>query len=125
MVGLLNARQEIFAQWLAAGRSQDEAYAHAGYESDSGNASRLAKSPVIQNRIQALIARNQAMQSANVMGLTARLDDLLENIDPDKGSGHLHAAAKMILMIAQLNGLLPPRETKPTPDTRQRYVDVY
>lgn len=123
MVGLLNTRQEIFAQWLAAGRCQKEAYEHAGYEADDGNASRLATSPDVQNRIQELMARNLAMRSANVMGLTARLDDLLENIEPDKGVGHLHAATKMIMIMAQLNGLLHNRHAKPRPESTHTYGD--
>lgn len=125
MVGLLNARQEIFAQWLAAGRCQNEAYACAGYGPDDGNASRLAKVPDVQNRIQELITRNMTMRTVNVAGLTARLDDLLENIEPDKGVGHLHAATKMIVIMAQLNGLLTSGRAKAPLEPTHKYDDVF
>jgi hypothetical protein len=43
MTERLNARQRKFAQELAEGKSQIEAYANAGYEPDDAHASRLAE----------------------------------------------------------------------------------
>src|SRR3954469_8986555 len=56
MAARLNPRQEAFAQALAAGKSQAEAYALAGFKPDSANASALAQRPAVMARVAAIQA---------------------------------------------------------------------
>jgi phage terminase small subunit len=51
---LTNARHERFAQELASGKSQAEAYVAAGYKYDEPNASRLTRNDRIRSRVAEL-----------------------------------------------------------------------
>lgn len=58
---LKNARQELFCQWIAKGKSADEAYKKAGYKTANmkaatarGMASTLRSKPIIVSRIKEL-----------------------------------------------------------------------
>lgn len=57
MPALENARHERFAQELAKGKTQDQAYVDAGYKHDYGAASRLSRNIKIQERIKELQER--------------------------------------------------------------------
>jgi hypothetical protein len=48
---LRDSQHERFAQLLAAGSSQTQAYAGAGYEEDAGNASRLTRNDKVAQRV--------------------------------------------------------------------------
>ena len=52
----LNSRQEAFAQAVAAGKTQAEAYELAGFKPNSGNASALAQRPEVLARVTAIQA---------------------------------------------------------------------
>jgi hypothetical protein len=52
---LSNPRYELFAQGLALGKKQDDAYADAGYTRNKGNSSTLKNKPEVQNRVQELL----------------------------------------------------------------------
>jgi phage terminase small subunit len=51
---LSNSRHERFAQALASGKSQSEAYVAAGYKYDEPNASRLTRNDKIRARVTEL-----------------------------------------------------------------------
>ena len=57
MPTLPNARHELFAQSLAAGKTADEAYKDAGFHPHSGNASRLRVNESIVARVAELQSR--------------------------------------------------------------------
>lgn len=57
MPALENPRHERFAQELAKGRSQVEAYGLAGYMIDDGAASRLSGNVRVQDRVRELLDR--------------------------------------------------------------------
>lgn len=59
-----NPKHELFAQGLAKGQTEVEAYAAAGYKPDDGNASRLAKLPEIKARVLELTG--QAAEKAGI-----------------------------------------------------------
>lgn len=65
----LNRRQERFAQLLAAGTLQIDAYAQAGYQRQTSSAARLAATPEIKARVAELLA---AGASEAVEALTAK-----------------------------------------------------
>lgn len=54
---LTNSRHERFAQELASGKTEDEAYRIAGYKPDRGNASRLTANDSVQARVAELQGR--------------------------------------------------------------------
>ena len=60
---LENARHELFAQNIAAGKTLAEAYVIAGYKDNHSNASTLAKNPAIAERVNQIkrIAAKAAM----------------------------------------------------------------
>jgi len=51
MRGLDNPRHGLFAQYLAQGKTQEEAYKLAGYKPSRFNASHLADKPSIRDRV--------------------------------------------------------------------------
>lgn len=54
---LRNAKHEAFAQALAKGRSQEEAYADAGFKPHRQNASRLMTKDDVRRRVEEIKAR--------------------------------------------------------------------
>lgn len=58
MPALSNPRHERFAQELAKGKSQSEAYQAAGYEPSEPNASRLTRNDKVQARVAELQERS-------------------------------------------------------------------
>lgn len=71
MPTLANAKHELFAQSLAKGASQVDAYAQAGYKPDTGAASRLSANVSISDRvaeIQNAIADKLVIDEAYVLG---------------------------------------------------------
>lgn len=67
---LSNARHERFAQYLAAGMPQVEAYEKAGYSRDDGNADRLTRNDSIRQRLAYLHRRNVAKMDVAAAGVT-------------------------------------------------------
>lgn len=64
MAILRNSKHERFAQNLAAGMSQGDAYADAGYRPHRGNASKLAQDQNIVERVQELLDRRDKIEHA-------------------------------------------------------------
>lgn len=65
MPALPNIRQEAYAQKLAKGEKQSEAYVAAGYKYDRGSPAKLAKHPDIRRRVAEIVAaREQADEKA-------------------------------------------------------------
>ena len=61
---LKNARHERFAQELAKGKSQAEAYALAGFKPNRHNAARLNTNETVSTRVKELKARAAETRSA-------------------------------------------------------------
>jgi phage terminase small subunit len=64
MPALDNPRHEYFAQYLAQGKTQDEAYKLAGYRPSRFNASHLADKPSIRDRVHQLTTEKVAATAA-------------------------------------------------------------
>jgi len=76
---LNNPRHELFAQYLAQGKTQDEAYTLAGYKPSRFNASHLADKPSIRDRVHQLTTQavtKEATATAKKAAVT--LDSLVE-----------------------------------------------
>lgn len=89
MPALKNTRHERFAQELAKGKSQAEAYELAGYAPSEPNASRLTRNDKVQARVVEL--QNRAAARAE-MTLQTHLDDLAELRDAAKQARQYSAA---------------------------------
>ncbi len=75
---LKNAKHERFAQELAQGKSQADAYKLSGYKSDSGAASRLSGNVSISKRVAELLGR---VADGVVLSKQWVLERLVENVD--------------------------------------------
>lgn len=101
----LNPRQEIFAQEIALGKTQENAYIAAGYSEKGAriNASKLLTNHNISARVQEL-----QTQTAVRNGATA--DDLLLELEKARkmamGMGQSHAAVLAIMSKARLLGMV-------------------
>lgn len=106
MGALSNPRHERFAQELAKGKSQIEAYEVAGYRPNPSAASRLSDDVNICERVAEIQERGAMRTEVTIASLTA---DLLELKDAGKSLGEapgFQVARAAIMDIAKLNGLI-------------------
>jgi phage terminase small subunit len=119
MPALENARHERFAQELAKGKSQADAYCAAGYKPSRSAAARLAADVNICARLAEITERAAVRAEISVASLTARLMRLIEvseatGIMKNAETGevvatspkHLSVARNAIMDAAKLNGLV-------------------
>jgi hypothetical protein len=75
MAVLPNAKHERFAQELAKGASQREAYVTAGYKPDDGAASRLSSNVKVQGRVTDLLQRAATRAETTAADIARQLDE--------------------------------------------------
>jgi len=75
MPALPNAKHELFAQALAKGKSQAEAYAAAGYAPSEPNASRLTSNDKVKARLAELQERAAIRVELTVADILAELEE--------------------------------------------------
>jgi len=100
---LENPKHEAFAQSLAKGKSQAEAYADAGYAPSEPHASRLASNGKVAGRVAELLAK-----AADRTVVTVEL--IAKQLDEDRALAHQEgqsgAAVSASMGKAKLFGLL-------------------
>lgn len=102
MPALSNPKHERFAQELAKGRSQAEAYAEAGYKPSEPNASRLTRNDKVQARVQELAERGAIRTEITLQSLIEEASE----IQASALKANQHAAAVSALTAkAKLAGL--------------------
>lgn len=110
---LKSQRHERFAQELAKGKSQTQAYTDAGYEGDVTAASRLSRNVNVQARVAELKERAAARTEITVASLTERLLKIAavaEGEEAAKAGAPMLSVARATLMdVAKLNGLIVDR----------------
>ena len=106
MAALPNARHERFAQELAKGKSQIEAYEAAGYSPNRSAASRLAEDVNIRERVASIQERGAIRAEVTIAGLTADLIRLRQKGEDLGEASGLSVARASIMDIAKLNGLV-------------------
>lgn len=122
MPTLDNPKHELFAQRLARGESQADAYAAAGYQPSEPHASRLASHGKVQARVAEILGRAAERAEISVASLTDRLvriADIAEatGVEKDETTGavtrssskHLTVAKGAIMDLAKLNGMIVER----------------
>ncbi|MCA1298029.1 terminase small subunit [Stappia indica] len=86
MPALENARHEVFAQGVAKGLSQDEAYARAGYKASRSAASRLSANVSVKARIAELVGKGAEKAEVSVAQVLQGL--MVEATREGEGSSH-------------------------------------
>lgn len=102
MPTLKNAKYEAFAQGLAKGRSQEDAYAEAGFKPHRQNASRLMTNDDIQRRVAELQGKAAQKVSITVESLATELEEARQIAITEKQSS---AAVSATMGKAKLFGL--------------------
>jgi len=76
----LTIRQDLFAQYLATGMSQVEAYKHAGYTPHFQNAQRLAATPAVSARVAEIMKEKRDRLDAAVVAKVLSLSEYQQEI---------------------------------------------
>lgn len=106
MALLANERHELFAQEIAKGRTQIEAYTTAGYRPDDGAANRLSGNVRIRERVAELLSRAAAKTELTVASLTERLLAIAAKGETGTDAPLLSVARASLMDAAKLNGLV-------------------
>jgi phage terminase small subunit len=106
---LKNARHERYAQELAKGKSQTEAYALAGYTGDRTAASRLATNVNIVGRVTELKERGAERAELSIETVTRRLIGIADKGEALKDAPGLSVARLAMMDAAKLHGWLRER----------------
>lgn len=104
MSALANARHERFAQELAKGKSQTDAYIEAGYKGDVTAASRLSRNVKVQDRVAELKERAATRAEITVADITERLLKIAEKGEKSDEAPMLSVARASLMDAAKLNG---------------------
>jgi hypothetical protein len=102
MATLANAKHELFAQGVAGGKTQEEAYKAAGYTGDRTAACRLATNVNVQARISELQGRGAERAATTVERL---LDEGWALIGAAKADADYGAASQTLERVAKIAGL--------------------
>jgi hypothetical protein len=130
MPGLRNPRYERFAQGIAKGKSQHDAYIYAGYAPNQkakdvrSNAGVLARKPEIAARVAELQEGQAKRIGITVDDLLVELQDMLALAkrvkQPSAGVGAILAKGKLLGLIvdkAEIEGTVRKPARRPTTET--------
>jgi 23S rRNA G2069 N7-methylase RlmK/C1962 C5-methylase RlmI len=109
MPTLDNPKHERFAQCLAKGMTQEEAYQEAGYKPDRGAASRLSANVNVQGRVAEILERAATRAEVTVADLTDRLMVVAKKAEDLGEASGLSVARAAFMDVAKLNGLVIDR----------------
>jgi phage terminase small subunit len=109
MPKLVNARHELFAQALAKGKCQTEAYVEAGYQESRSAAARLAADVNICARVADIQGRAAERTEITVADITTRLLAIATKAEKSSEAPMLQAARASLMDAAKLNGLVIDR----------------
>jgi hypothetical protein len=128
---LPNPRYERFAQGIAKGRTQHDAYKYAGFEPNQkakdvrSNAGKLARKPEVAARIVELQEKQAKRIGVTVDALIEELDDMLKLAKrvkhPAAGVGAILAKGKLLGLIvdkAEIEGTIRKPARRPTAETK-------
>jgi hypothetical protein len=106
MAALRNARQERYAQEIAKGKSQTEAYEAAGYRPSRSNASALRANKNVSDRVATLLAAAALKTEMTVASLTERLVSIADKGEALADAPGLSVARQAVMDAAKLNGMV-------------------
>lgn len=114
MAALSNARHERFAQELAKGKSQSEAYEAAGYRPSRSAATRLAADVNICERVASIQERAAIRTEITVADITDRLLKIAVKGEAKDDAAMLSVARQSLMDAAKLNGLVIDKSVRAT-----------
>jgi len=133
---LPNARYERFAQGVARGKTQHEAYRFAGFAPNAelkdmrANAGKLARRPDVAARIVELQERQASRIGVTVDALVAELDDMLKLAKrvkhPAAGVGAILAKGKLLGLVVErqeFEGTIRKPSRTPTEDKQMTLAE--
>lgn len=103
---LSNAKHERFAQEIAKGATQIEAYVAAGYKAHDGAAARLCGNVRISERVTEILARAATRTEITVANLTERLLAIAKKGEDGTDAPLLSVGRAALMDVAKLNGLV-------------------
>ncbi len=122
MSALKNPRHERFAQELAKGETQEQAYVNAGYRHNKSAASRLGSDVNIRERVAQIQERGAIRAEVTIQTLTEELDAAMRLAIEN---GQASAVVSAVRAKAEINGLLVHRtENKNTNQTADSLNDA-
>lgn len=110
MPPLANTKHERFAQFLAKGETATDAYAHAGYASNDGNAARLKGNERIAARVAEIQERAATRTEITVASITERLLAIASKGEDSTEAPMLSVARASLMDAAKLNGLVVEKQ---------------
>lgn len=122
---LSNPKHERFAQELAKGKSQIEAYEVAGYRPNPSAASRLSDDVKICERVTEIQERGAIRSEVTIASLTERLIRIADAGEELAEAPGLQASRAAVMDIAKLNGMIVDKsEGKLTLTTQEDALDA-
>lgn len=106
MGALSNPRHERFAQELAKGKSQIDAYESAGYRPNPSAASRLSDDVKVCERVSEIANRVAIRTELTAASITDRLLAIATRAEKINDAPMLQAARASLMDAAKLNGLI-------------------
>jgi len=106
MPALTNPKHERFAQELAKGKTQAEAYQAAGYAPSEPNASRLTSNDKVAARVAEIQERAAVRAEISVASITERLLAIAKKGEGKDDAPMLSVARASLMDAAKLNGLI-------------------
>jgi predicted mannosyl-3-phosphoglycerate phosphatase (HAD superfamily) len=117
---LKNARHERFAQELAKGKSQSEAYGLAGYRQDRTAASRLSSNVNVTARATELKSKAADKAVVTIENLTERLLAIATKGEAAHDAPLLSVGRAALMDVAKLNGLITEKSAVDLTSAGQR-----
>lgn len=106
MAALSNARHERFAQELAKGKSQTEAYQSAGYKNNRSAAARLFSDVNICGRVAEIQERGATRAEISLASATVHLMRLAGKAEALGDAAGIQASRASVMDACKLNGLV-------------------
>lgn len=106
MAALTNPKHELFAQELAKGKTQTEAYAEAGYAGDRTAASRLSTNVNVVARVAELQGKAALRTEISIASATEHLLELAEMAKKLGDAPGIQASRASVMDACKLNGLV-------------------
>jgi hypothetical protein len=107
-----NAKHERFAQGLAKGKTQEEAYREAGYQGDRTAACRLSTNVNVTARVAEIQERAATRAEISVASVTANLARIADKAEKLSEASGLSVARAAWMDAAKLNGLVIDKSVK-------------
>ena len=106
MPALTNPKHERFAQELAKGKSQAEAYVDAGYAASEPHASRLARNGKVEARVAEILDRAAVRAEISIASATEHLLRLATKAEAIGDPAGIQASRASVMDACKLNGLV-------------------